>query len=153
MYKENGSFKLGLDILQDLETKPRKKNPTAHLYKQPNGDVKFKAIIHEDVEGIKATRQSFKAVVTIVPIKKLPTRCPSLMFTVYISICSLLLSAFVASCYVTIPIVRNSLIAMHLVLLLLNILGIRQASKIYKAYKESENGRSNPNSICKSIRN
>ena len=43
MYKENGSFKLGLDILQDLETKPRKKNPTAHLYKQPNGDVKFKA--------------------------------------------------------------------------------------------------------------
>lgn len=69
----SGAFKLGLDVLSDKnKPKPvvRKKNPLAHVYRVEEGKFRFKAIVHEDVEGIVATRRSFKAVITIVPTEE-----------------------------------------------------------------------------------
>jgi len=75
----SSAFKLGLEVLTN-QNKPkpvvRKKNPLAHVYRVEEGKLRFKAIVHEDVEGIVATRRSFKAVVTIEPTEE-PTKAGS----------------------------------------------------------------------------
>jgi len=83
---------LGLDILNKLPVvqKQRKKNPSAHMYRQKDGSYKFKAIIHEDVDGIKATRQSFKAVISIIPTT-IPKKDNGLKTMIFYSILILML--------------------------------------------------------------
>lgn len=70
---EDGKLKLGLEVLNKVPTeyKVRKKNPICHVYKQKDGSYRFKAIVHEELDGIPSTRQSFKAMINIIPIDNL----------------------------------------------------------------------------------
>jgi len=77
MSEANGNFRIGLEVLSNLGQNKkqmlRKKNPLAHVYREDEGALRFKAIVHEDVEGIESTRRSFKAVITIVPLETVNT--------------------------------------------------------------------------------
>lgn len=67
MNKNNGSFNLGLGILDDIKKPPRRKKPYAHVYRQSDDSYRFKAIVHEEVDKVPATRRSFKATIHIIP--------------------------------------------------------------------------------------
>lgn len=67
----NTSLQLGLEVLNKLDKpKTRRKIPYAHIYKQPNKSYRFKAIVHEEIAEVPSTRQSFKALIHIVPIER-----------------------------------------------------------------------------------
>lgn len=77
----DNNFRLGLEVLNKLPVKkPRKKNPTAHIYRQKDGSMVFNAIIHEDPYNMKTLRVSRKSKITIVPEDITPKHNNSLRY-------------------------------------------------------------------------
>lgn len=113
MHRQSGALHIGLDVLKDID-KPvkRRRKSLAHIYKKKDGIIRFKAIVHEDVEGIVASRQSFKAVVTIVPEDNIP-KYPNKHLYISWALSTIIL-IYLNTCYVKDPGIALLTIGMNL---------------------------------------
>jgi hypothetical protein len=162
MVKEKGIFQLGLDVLDDpmlkpTTPKPRRKNPTAHVYKQADGSYVFKAIVHEDAYGLQSTRESTKATIYIIPEPKpQPKNTWWLRFLEYwlcpiwCMFISMLLGTFYVGCKPTLQWLL--LMAAHGVFIYLQAVVILNYVDKYAEHRRRKYARSNTNTIRESTK-